>query len=272
MMPFTSTMPLPEPDGGKYFALCSMAFRQRLREPAVLLANAIHYVLFLCVFAQLYRVLLSGQPRGAHGPRDYLWYIAITEWILCALPRFHLDIEQDVRIGDVAYQLTRPTSYLGFRLSIAAAEFCANLVLLAVVGVLAACALVGPPADPGALFAALPLALLACLLWMLCTAAIGLSAFWLQDTAPLFWIFQKSVFVLGGLWVPLQFYPDWLRTLALALPFSAMLYTPAQVVFGADAEDWALSLGRLCVWCAAAGLLLRFVHARALRALDLHGG
>ena len=272
MMPISSPLPLPEPDAGKYYALWAMAFRQRLREPVVLLAAAIHYALFLCVFAQLYRVLLADQPKGAHGPREYLWYIAITEWILCALPRFHLDIEQDVRIGDVAYQLTRPTSYLGFRLSIAAAEFCANLVLLAVVGLCVGFALVGAPEDPYALIAAVPLALLACLLWMLCTAAIGLSAFWVHDTAPLFWVFQKSVFVLGGLWVPLQLYPDWLRTLALALPFSAMLYTPAQVVFGAGADDWALSLGRLIAWCAAAALVLHVVHARALRALDVHGG
>jgi ABC-2 type transport system permease protein len=123
---------------------------------------------------------------------------------LCSQPRFHLDIEQDVRLGDVACQLMRPTSYVGFRLALAGAELCVNLLLLAPVGLIATGLLVGPPAEPLALLAALPLAMLASLAWMFCTAAIGLCAFWVQDTAPIYWVFQKSVFVLGGLIVPLD--------------------------------------------------------------------
>lgn len=259
-------------DGEKYWAVWALSFRQRFAQPAVLLASAGYYVLVLCVFAKLYQVLLAQEPAGAAGAREYLWYIAITEWIICAMPRFHLDIEQDVRLGELAYQLTRPTSYLGFRLSIAGAELCANLLLLGVVGVAVACALVGPPADPGVLLEALPLAVLASLLWVLCTAAIGLTAFWVQDTQPLYWIFQKGVFVLGGLLVPLHLYPDWMRQAAIALPFSALLYTPARVVFGTDASGYGLSLAQSLLWCALAALLLRFVHGRALRTLDLHGG
>lgn len=268
-----STTDLP-PDLGiaRYFALAALAFRQRLAQPAHLLGIAGFYVLLLFVFAKLYQVLLADEPVGKAGPRECLWYIAITELILCAAPRFHLDIEQDVRLGDVAYQLTRPTSYLGFRLAIAVAELSANLVVLGAIGFAVSCALVGLPADPRVLIAVVPLILFASLLWLLCTAMVGLSAFWVQDTAPVYWIFQKSAFVLGGLWVPLQFYPDWLRSLALALPFSAMLYTPARALFGTTIPRLGGDMSILIVWCSLAALLLGFIHARALRALDVHGG
>jgi ABC-2 type transport system permease protein len=263
---------VPDLGVGRYLALGSLAFRQRLAQPAQLLGIAGFYVLLLCVFAKLYQVLLGGEAAGAAGPRECVWYIAITELILCATPRFHLDIEQDVRLGDVAYQLTRPTSYLGFRLVIAAAELAANLLVLSGIGLVVSYALVGLPADPRVLIAVVPLILLASLLWLLFTAAVGLSAFWVQDTAPVYWIFQKSVFVLGGLWVPLQFYPDWLRSLAMALPFSAMLYTPARALFGTTIPRLAGDVSTLLVWCSLAALLLGYVYHRALRALDVHGG
>ena len=52
------------------------------------------------------------------------------------------------------------------------------------------------------------------MLAVLSTAAIGLSAFWIVDTSPVYWIWQKLAFVLGGLLLPLELYPDWLRALA----------------------------------------------------------
>lgn len=271
-----SALALDSPRGASalaaYCALFRLAFRQRIAEPAELLASAAYYVLTLWVFARLYEVLLAGAAGSTGGVREYVWYIAITEGILCAMPRFHLDIEQDVRLGDIAYQLTRPTAYLGFRLSVAAAQLCANLLLLGAIGWTVGVALVGPPADARVLVAAVLLVPLASLLWLLCTAIVGLSAFWVDDTQPIYWMFQKSAFVLGGLFVPLHLYPDWLREIALALPFSALLYAPARMVFGADARVGLLTLVQLLLWCGLTALLLRFVYARAQRTLDLHGG
>lgn len=267
---------LPQPAAGsalaKYRAVWAIALRQRAREPALLIGTAALYALLLYVFAQLWRVLLSGTPGSAARAGEYLWYLAVAEWILCAQPRFHLDIEREVRSGDVACQLTRPISYLGSRLAHAAAELCVNLALLAPIGACVAVALVGLPERPGGLLIAVALGLLASVLWMLCTALIGLSAFWLQDTSPLYWVFQKLAFVLGGLMVPLDLYPVWLERIALASPFSALLYTPARLVFGGDTGLALAGAAQIAFWIALAALALRFVHRRALLALESNGG
>ena len=142
-----------------------------------------------------------------------LWYLALTEWITVGMPMLYIDIQEDVRRGDVAYKIARPVSYLGTKLAEGAGELVVRLALLGVAGVLAAWILgKGFPADPRGLWLALPVGLLASCVLLLFQAAIGLSSFWVQDAQPVFWIWQKLAFVVGGLIIPLDIYPDWLRT------------------------------------------------------------
>ena len=63
-------------------------------------------------------------------------------------------------------------------------------------------------------------------------AAIGCAAFWLQDASPVYWIWQKFNFVLGGLILPLSLYPEWLQKVAYLSPFSALLNGTGRCAFG----------------------------------------
>ena len=45
------------------------------------------------------------------------------------------------------------------------------------------------------------------MLVLLCHLQLGYAAAWVGTPAPLFWIWQKMTFVLGGLMIPLTLYP-----------------------------------------------------------------
>jgi ABC-2 type transport system permease protein len=266
-------IPLAAPRASrKYLAVAAVALRQRLGERATLLGRAAFYVLLLFIFDRLWRATLPAGGTGA-GPTEYVWYIAVSEWITLAQPRLFVEIERDVRSGDLAYALVRPTSYLAVKLSEAAAELALSLFALALTGCVTAYALTsGLPADPRGLLAALALGLLSATLFLLLGALIGLCAFWVQDCSPLYWVFQKAYFVLGGLLVPLQLYPDWLRALALWTPFSAMIHGPASMVFGFAPRLFALYALKLAACAALTWGALDALYARALRSLELNGG
>jgi ABC-2 type transport system permease protein len=80
------------------------------------------------------------------------------------------------------------------------------------------------------------------------------------------------VFVLGGLVLPLTLYPDWLRRIAEASPFSAFLYGPGRLALGFDPAAALRTVAMLLLWGAAAGLLAAWLHRRGLRVLDVNGG
>jgi ABC-2 type transport system permease protein len=250
----------------KYVAVGLVALRQRLSERSILIARASFHVLVLVIFARLWAAVLDDA-------RQHIWYLAVAEWVLLSQPRLFAEIERDVRSGDVACALARPTSYLWVKLTEGAAEMLLAMLVLGLTGGAAAFVLAGGwPVDPVGLLAAVLLGLLGGTFWLLCSAAIGLCAFWLQDCLPLYWIWQKAAFLLGGLFLPLELYPGWLRTLALATPFSAMVNGPARMVFGLDPVLATLLAVKLLASIVIAWLVLDVIHERALRTLSLNGG
>ena len=70
---------------------------------------------------------------------------------------------------------------------------------------------------------------LAFLLQFLIKMSLALLAFWVEDTGPFFWIYSKVLFTLGGLFVPIDIYPEWLRRVAVMMPFNYVLYQPARL-------------------------------------------
>ncbi|MEO8179018.1 MAG: ABC-2 family transporter protein [Deltaproteobacteria bacterium] len=264
---------------GKYLAIARAAFWQRLSERAALIGRISFYCLILLVFSCVWRSIFSAQnpldadgEAAAHAAGDYVWYLALTEWIMLSQPSLYLDIESDVRSGDIAYQLARPLSYVGGKLAEGVGDLLLRMLTLAPFGLLFARLFSGQWADGRGLALAALVGVAAALVLLLCHAAIGLCAFWLHDCLPVYLVWQKLLFVLGGLMLPLSIYPEWLQALAQRLPFASMLYGPGQLVSHPDAGR-ALELSvELGAWLVLAALLVLGLERRGRRALELAGG
>jgi ABC-2 type transport system permease protein len=132
--------------------------------------------------------------------------------------------------------------------------------------------LAGPPPSP----LGWPLVILAIFgAWTLnfcLTALIGLTAFLVEDISAFQWIYQKMAFILGGLLIPLDFYPNWLQTIAKALPFSAMTYGPARLFVEPTPAAFLNTLSLQLAWILGSGLLLTFFYRRSLVHLTVNGG
>lgn len=257
----------------KYASVGRTAIRQSLTERGALIARMSFYIVILFIFSRLWEVVAAKGAVGDLSMKELLWYLAVTEWVMLSLPLVHLQIEADVRRGDIAYLLPRPISYLGARMAESAGDFLLRAGSLAGVGLgLAWWMAGGLPEDPRGLLLVLPLGLLAGWVGLCFHAAVGLCAVWLQDCSPVYWIWQKCAFILGGLMLPLEVYPEWLRELALATPFSAIMHGPGRMVFGWQPELAGWVALKLVFWAVVATGFLVFVYRRALGALEVNGG
>lgn len=257
----------------KYVAIAAASARRVLGERAELVGLAAFLLVILFIFSRLWAIVLAAGAVAGAGPRELIWYLAVTEWCVLAVPAVFLTVERDIRSGDIACQLVRPVSYVGARIAEALGECAPRLIVLGAAGVAGAWLLAGGwPSDPRGLVFAVPLGLLSVLLAVLSLTAIGLSAFWLVDTGPVYWIWSKLAFVLGGLFLPLEVYPGWLRGLARFSPFPAMLWGPGSTAFG-WAPRRALETGlELVAWMVVVAAALAWLHGRAQRRLTVHGG
>lgn len=263
---------------GTYWAIAALSFRQRLDERAVLWGRVMFYAVILMIYSRLWQALLGGpsaalgDPAIGQNPGSYVWYLAVTEWIMLSQPSLHLDIENDARGGEVSYHLSRPLSYVGAKLAAALGEMALRWVVLGVSGFLLATLFGGEPPTGMGLAWALLVGMLASVVVLLADAAIGLSAFWLHDSTPVYLIWQKLGFVLGGLMLPLGIYPEWLRLIAGFTPFPALLYGPGLLALHGSAEAALGLLLTLAAWGAVILAVVLGLEARARRNVCRYGG
>lgn len=62
------------------------------------------------------------------------------------------------------------------------------------------------------------------------------------------WIYQKLLFLLGGLFLPLSIYPSWLELIASYTPFSTILSDRSQLIFSCDLSSVSHILLSLVGW------------------------
>ena len=256
----------------KYMAFATLGFRQARAEPGELLGRALFFVLILGVFSAVWRAVAESGVSTARPPAEMLWYLAVTEWVLMSAPLLQFQMEDDIRRGDVAYQLARPASWLGARLAHGLGALAVRAPVMLVVACATAWSVAGAPKRPVGLGVAITLGLMASVVMTLYHVAIGVAAFWLGDVAPAYWIWQKLLFVLGGLLLPLQFYPALFVRVARLTPFPALLAGPASLATGEPlmpASVLALTLG---LWALVGWLIASAAFNRAVRRLHVNGG
>jgi ABC-2 type transport system permease protein len=261
-----------------YLQFARLAFQRRA---AYRLANwtgvAVNFF-FLVVHAQVLLAFFRSRP-GALGwsPYDAVLYFSASEALLMVVGVFtdlRSNLAERVRTGEIVTDLARPiTIYcrelaerygvaLYFMLARFTPVYLGALVLYGV----------APPLKPELLLFPVALALavgVSAGLWYL-----ACSSAYFRDTAN--GELSALVFVntlLGGMVVPLDFYPDWLRAIADVLPFRATLYTPVALLTG-KLGGGALVFGLVhqLFWFAALAAASLAIEARGLRRLAAQGG
>jgi ABC-2 type transport system permease protein len=116
------------------------------------------------------------------------------------------------------------------------------------------------------------MAALALVLDALIAVLIGLAAFWIEETLPIFWIYQKLLFTAGGLFLPLEMFPQGLRRIADWLPFRFITYAPARAFVDFEFDFMVRGMLGQIAYIAVMVLLVMLVWRRAQRRMVVHGG
>lgn len=250
-------------------ACAGLGWRQAAAERAALVGRGLMYLLIVVVFDAIWRATpLEELARPALDVARLVWYVAVTEWVLFAAGLTYRQVEAAYRSGAIEAQLTRPVAYSAATLARWAGAAAFRLVVLGAAGFAVAWWLTG--VVPIAWMAAPTLVAsgaLGCALVLACQLAIGHATVWFGTAAPIFWLWQKTTFVLGGLLIPLALYPQPFRAAAELGPFAAMLAAPGSFVMAPDAGAIATTLALQTSWLVAVGALVVAVDHTALRRL-----
>ncbi len=101
----------------------------------------------------------------------------------------------------------------------------------------------------------------------------NLAAFWLLDYRGVVILSMVVSLFFSGFTIPLAFFPDWLREVAYALPFAAMIQVPVDVFLGKfDGADLVGIMALQAAWAVALLVVGRGLLIVATRKLVIQGG
>ncbi|NLM45401.1 MAG: hypothetical protein GX200_01175 [Firmicutes bacterium] len=258
----------------KYGAVFLISLQNAFQYRGSVLGGFLFYTLFVFIFFSLWHAIYQSGSVAGYSLRQVVWYLCITELIVFgAKTDIFARMNEEVKSGSIAYQLNRPYNYVFYQFFHALGGMVFNILCYGLLAIVLGLAMVGPLEKFN--LATAPFVVLSALLGLIINffflLALGLTAFRLEENLAVFLVYQKLVFMLG-MFIPLEFLPDWLAAAARRLPFPYVAWAPARL---AVAFSWDLFLEVFPVqllWAAVSILFALLMYRLNVAALQGHGG
>ena len=260
----------------KYTAIMRVSIASNLAYVLEVIFRALLLIVMVFVLGQLWTTTYTSRgitTLDGFSISDMVWYLVVAETIAMSLPQLTRRIDQDVRSGQLAYLLGRPCNYVFYNFAQYLGERLVRLMMNGIVGAIVALVFVGLPHFTWMGMVAWPLVtFLALSIDFVAYYSIGLLAFWTEETSSFAFIFSRLTLVLGGVLAPITIFPEPLRTIALILPFSTILYGPARTLVHFEADQFVLLLLHQAIMLAIGGVILLAMYQVAIRRVNINGG
>lgn len=261
---------------GKYVAVLQVSVTNNLAYLTEVFFRALMLIAIVFILSQLWKTTYAihgSQILSGFSISDMIWYLCAAEAIAMSLPPLTRRIDEEVRSGQLAYLLGRPCSYILYNFAHYLGERVVRFSINCIVAAGLALLVVGLPHFTWMGIIAWPLTVfLAFCIEFVCYFAIGLLAFWTEETQSFAFLYSRITLVLGGVLAPLEIFPQPLRSIAQALPFSTILYVPARTLVHFEWDRLAWALVQQSITLLVGGVLLFGLYTIAMRRVNINGG
>ena len=237
----------------------------------------ITYFIVIFIFLNLWQYIYSDPTEVINGytMNQMVWYVIITEvlWYATGGRKLCKKISNDVKSGNIAYNINKPYSYVGYCLANHMSEALLKGFLYTIAGLIMGFVLLGGIANFQLI--AIPFiiitAIFATLINIAFVICIGLVSFWIEDSGPFYWVYSKIILVLGTMF-PIEYFPHIIQPILKFSPVFVTTYGPAKLFVD---FSWT---NCLTIIVAQIGYLMisigicSLIYRRGVRRLNVNGG
>jgi ABC-2 type transport system permease protein len=261
-----------------FWVLVRAGFRRHSTYRLALLAGMTTNSVFGFIRASILLAALTS-ANAAIGGYDKPTTIAFVWWGQALLGTVNLwgfsEVKDRVRSGDIAVDFLRPINpqlaYLAGDLGRAGINLLGRGLPALLLGALLF-EMAWPPSAVSWVVGVVSVAL-AVVVAFSGNFVINLLAFWLVEIRGITLLWMITGGLLCGLYLPVPWFPDWLRTIAQWSPFPSMLQNPIDILAGRVVGADIVSAVAVQVFWAAVLIVLGQVVLRAgRRRLEVQGG
>lgn len=248
----------------------------RLRYVTGILTYTLNVSIYYFIWRAVYAHTAPGTAIRGYVLDEIITYVALG-WIIRSFYFNNIDreIASLVTEGHITLYLARPVSLLHAMTGLAAGESLFRITAFTGPVSVAVFALfpIHPPADLAAWPAFLFSAVLSFLMLAYLNFLVGLISFMTRSIMGIISAKHYTIQLLSGLLMPLEFFPDWLYSASLYLPFRHIAHTPAALYLGRFSGTEALSaLAIQGLWTVVLYGAAHLFWRRMMRKLVIQGG
>ena len=259
-----------------YVAVATRAFRRYSTYTAATLAGVFTNSVFGVIISFVYIAVWQQNPdAGGYDVTDAVTYAWLAQAMIMTVAIFSGgstdDVADRIRTGDVAIDLYRPVSFLGWWLATDLGRATYHLLSRGIAPTVIGALLfdLRLPASPLAAVAFALSVTLAVVVSFGIRMLVATSAFWLLDQTGVANLAVLFAVFLSGLAVPLVLFPGWTRDVVMLLPWSAFIQVPVDIWLGRRggpeiAEGLAFQAGWAVVLLLAAAGVLRVAERKVV--------
>ena len=101
--------------------------------------------------------------------------------------------------------------------------------------------------------------------------AISIISFWIEDSTPFHWVYDKIILVLGTLF-PIEMFPEFIRPIIKCTPIFVVTYGPAKLIIDFSIENFIQIFIAQILYLAISIIVVGFLYKKWVKKLNVNGG
>ncbi len=259
----------------KYFIVMKASLKSNLKYRQEVVGRSFFMLMIMYIFICLWRAGYGEKDKICdYSYSQIVLYLLITETVaLSKMNEISKKVSDEVKGGLVVYLLNKPYNYImyqffnemGICLPKLVINFCAGyLMIILTVGTVATSIL--------NLFFVFFSIILSIFVDFCFSVLIGILSFRFEDVSGINMIYQKINQIFGGLFIPLNFLPNWMRTIAQILPFSSIYSLPAELYINFNLDNIINVYKIQLTWSLIMSIVLIVSYKHNIKYLSVNGG
>lgn len=261
----------------KYLFIIKTQIMSNLQYIFNIVFGFIGYFIMLFILFNLWQYLYS-EPNeliNGYNQMQMTWYVIITEilWMVLGGRRLCTKISDDVRSGNITYNINKPYNYVGYCLSTHLGNMFIKGLVYTFLGMLTGFIFLGvfPSLNFVNILVVIITSFLATVISTLLIIFIGLISFFIEDAGPFYWLYSKVILVLGTIF-PIEYFPSIIQKILIFSPVYVVSYGPAKL-FVDFSWDKAISiiLAQIVYIFISYGTC-QLIYKKGVKRINVNGG
>ena len=261
----------------KYLFIFKTEIINNLHYITNILIGFIGYIVILYIFLNLWKYIYSDPNELINGYsiNQMIWYVIVTEvlWSIIGGRKYCNRIIDDIKAGNIAYNITKPYNYILYCLSTHLGTCSIKAIMYVILGLSTGYIFLGsfPNLNILSILAVLLTCILAIIINTLIITSIGLFAFIIEDAKPFYWIYSKFNLVLGTIF-PIEYFPKVIQPILKYTPIYVVSYGPAKLFVDFTFDSFIKIFIVGIIYLIISYSICSLIYHQGVKKLNVNGG